>query len=267
MGNTPKTSGMTFGSTKVNHPETKRQWSGACIGAVATSVIIALAMGDTLFAQPGHSPQRRAGTTSAPTSAPANAIVLFDGKDLSKWTDRGRRPLRWKVEHGAMIVTPGTGDAVTKDKFTDFRLHMEFRIPTAADGLAQHRGNSGVYLQGRYEIQIIDSYGRKPESHQCGALYSIAAPRVNACKPAGQWQRFDITFHAPKFDAQGKMTRKGRVTILQNGVKTLDEVEFDHATPSPSDQHLAQPGHIRLQNYGGAPVRFRNMWLVPLKDD
>ena len=165
-----------------------------------------------------------------------------------------------------MIVTPGTGDAITKDKFTDFRLHMDFWVPTAAEGFANHRGNSGVYLQGRYEIQIIDSYGRKPESHQCGALYSIAAPRVNACKPPGKWQNFDITFHAPKFDAKGKMTRKGRVTILQNGVKTINNVEFDHATPAPTDEHLAQPGPIRLQNYGGAPVRFRNIWLVPLKE-
>jgi hypothetical protein len=235
--------------------------------AMTTSVIMVAGIGGALFAQPGDKPAHQTATASAPTSAPADAIILFDGKDVSKWTDGGHGPLRWKVRHGAMIVTPGTGDAVTKDKFTDFRLHMEFWVPTAAEGFADRRGNSGVYLQGRYEIQIIDSYGHEPESHQCGALYSIAAPRVNACKPPGHWQDFDITFHSPKFDAQGRMIRKGRVTILQNGVKILNQVEFDHTTPAATDEHLAQPGPIRLQNYGGAPVRFRNMWLVPLKDE
>jgi hypothetical protein len=257
---------MTSRSITVIHAGTRRRWLELWVLAAVTSTVAALEMGKKAFAQVGGPPTRRAATTSAPTSAPADAIILFDGKDVSKWTDAGRRPLRWKVRDGAMIVTPGTGDAITKDKFTDFRLHMEFRVPTAAEGLAKHRGNSGVYLQGRYEIQIIDSYGRKPESHQCGALYSIAAPRVNACKPPGQWQSFDITFHAPKFDGQGKMIRKSRVTIIQNGVKTLDEVEFDHVTPGAIDEHLGRPGPIRLQNYGGAPVRFRNMWLVPLRD-
>ncbi|MBN1345155.1 MAG: DUF1080 domain-containing protein [Phycisphaerae bacterium] len=249
----------------MSHPVT-RQRSAVWVWATTTSVIMGLGIGNRLFARPADKPPRQAPTASAPTSAPANAIILFDGKDESKWTEGGHKPLRWKVQDGAMIVTPGTGDAITKDKFTDFRLHMDFYVPTAADGLADRHGNSGVYLQGRYEIQIIDSYGHEPESHQCGALYSIAPPRVNACKPPGHWQSFDITFHAPKFDAQGKMTRKGRVTILQNGVKILEEAEFDHVTPGPTDEHLAQPGPIRLQNYGGAPVRFRNIWLVPLKD-
>jgi hypothetical protein len=87
---------------------------------------------------------------------------------------------------------------------------------------------------------------------------------VNACKPRGEWQSFDITFHPPKFDAQGKMTGKGRITILQNGINIVDNAEFDHATPGPMDEDLAQPGPIRLQNYGGDPVKYRNIWLVPL---
>ncbi len=202
-----------------------------------------------------------------PVPPPPGAIVLFDGKDTSKWTEGGGGALRWKVENGAMIVTPNAGDAVTADTFGDCRLHVEFWVPTAEEGFTDHRGNSGVYLQGRYEIRIIDSFGHEPESHQCGALYGITTPRVNACRPPGEWQSFDVTFRAPTFDAQGKMTRKGRVTILQNGVNIVDHAEFDRATPSPSDENLAQPGPIRLQNYGGVPVRFRNIWLVPLKDE
>lgn len=250
----------------MGHSETKQQGSNIATLVMASSWIMTFGLMSNAFAKADNNQPQHPPTTTAPTSAPANAIVLFDGKDLSKWTSRGEKPLRWKVRDGAMIVTPNTGDAITKDTFTDFQLHIEFRVPTPADGLAKHRGNSGVYLQGRYEIQIIDSYGRKPESHQCGALYGIAAPRVNVCKPAGEWQTFDIAFHAPTFDAQGKMIREARLTLVHNGVKTLDDVAFDHTTRGPMDNNLAKPGPIRLQNYNGAPVRFRNIWLLPLKD-
>jgi len=250
----------------VSNPKMKGRGFKASVWAMTAAVILVVGTGNPACAQGGENAAPHMATASAPTTAPANAVILFDGKDVSKWTDGGHGPLRWKVEDGAMIVTPGTGDAITKDKFTDCRLYMEFWVPTAAEGFADRRGNSGVYLQGRYEIQIIDSFGVAPESHQCGALYSIATPRVNACKPPGQWQSFDITVHAPKFDDQGKMTKKGRITILQNGVKIIDNAEFDHATPGPLDENLSQPGPIRLQNYGGAPVRFRNIWLVPLKE-
>jgi hypothetical protein len=201
------------------------------------------------------------------TPPPPGAIILFDGKDTSKWTEWGRGPLRWKVENGTMIVTPGAGDALTKEKFADCRLHVEFWVPPPTNPGDMHRGNSGVYLQGRYEIQVIDSYDRVPEAHQCGALYAALTPRVNACKPRGEWQSFDITFHPPKFAAHGKMAAKGRITILQNGINIVDNAEFDHATPGPMDENLAQPGPIRIQNYGGDAVKYRNIWLVPLKGE
>lgn len=203
---------------------------------------------------------------SRPGTPPKGAIILFDGKDTSKLGGMDGKPFPWKIVDGAIEIVPGTGELVTKEKHGSCRLYMEFRVPTPSEAHWEQRGNSGVYLQGRYEIQIIDSYGKDPESHQCGALYSIAAPSKNVCKKPGEWQSFDITFHAPKFDAQGKMTAKARLTLVHNGVKTLDNVAFDHVTPGPFDENLAQPGVVRIQNYNGAPVRFRNMWLLPLKD-
>src|SRR5437773_4509980 len=140
---------------------------------------------------------------------PKDSIVLFDGKDTSHWVHRGDgRPCEWKVlSDGSLEVNPGKGDIDTKESYGDFKLHVEFWVPNLPPEVkGQGRGNSGVYLQQRYEIQVLDSYGLKSDTGDCGAIYGQKAPDVNACKPPEKWQSYDITFHAAKFDATGKKT-------------------------------------------------------------
>ena len=209
------------------------------------------------------------------STPPKGAVVLFDGKDLSGWTALNGKPAEWKVEDGYMEVSKG--DIKTKEKFgPDFRLHVEFWLPLMADKKDQARANSGIYVQGRYEIQVIDSYMNKTYAKgACGALYSIIAPNwalaeekgesepKNPCKPPEQLQTFDITFHAPRVDDEGKVTKKGHVTVVQNGVTVIDNGAFDRVTPGELDKKIGEPGPIRLQDHH-AKVRYRNIWLKPL---
>jgi hypothetical protein len=218
----------------------------------------------TEVAKPAPPAEKPAVAEPAPIPPPAGAVVLFDGKDNSKWEGMGGKPCPWKVENGALACVPGSGSIVSKEKFGDCRLHIEFRVPLMPDAKGQARGNSGVYLQGRYEIQVLDSFGiAQPDKGDCGALYSIVAPRVNACKPPEQWQTYDITFRAPKFDAQGKMTKKGELTVLQNGINIIDRFPLDRNTPGELDKDLSKPGPILLQDHGNL-VKYRDIWLVPL---
>jgi hypothetical protein len=169
------------------------------------------------------------------------------------------------VENGSVEVVPGAGYILTKQKFGDCRLHLEFWIPLMADKSGQDRGNSGVYLQGRYEVQILDSFNNptRPET-ACGALYDIIAPSTNASKPPGQWQNYDIDFRAPRVDSQGKVIEPGSITVVHNGVRVIDQGRFDHITDTKHgtalDEKLGAPGPLMLQNHG-AKVRFRNIWI------
>lgn len=191
--------------------------------------------------------------------APGNAVVLFDGKDLSKWTSGGQ-PVAWTVADGAMTVTRGTINST--ETFQDAYVHLEFKIPYMPDARGQGRGNSGVFLQGRYEIQVLDSYGfEKPGKGDCGAVYGQYAPLANACRPPLQWQSFDIIFRAPRFDAAGAMTAKPRVTVFQNGAIIQNNVEI--APDGGGNPSLATPGPLGLQDHH-CPVSYRNIWYVPL---
>jgi hypothetical protein len=212
------------------------------------------------------------------SAPPKDAIVLFDGKDLSGWTNPNGKPAGWKVENGYMECVPRQGDTKTKQTFgPDFQLHVEFWLPLMPNATGQGRANSGVYIQGRYEIQVLDSYMNKTYADgACGALYKIIAPNwaaaeekglsepKNPCKPPEQWQTYDITFHAPRVDRQGKVTQSGHVTVVQNGVTVIDNGSFDRTTDGADDQKLGEPGPIRLQDHGNK-VRFRNIWLKPLR--
>ena len=213
--------------------------------------------------------------TTEGAKPPKGAIVLFDGKDLSGWTTRDGKPALWKVEEGFVEIVSGKGDIMTKEKFgPDFKLHVEFWLPKMPpDVKGQARANSGVYLQGRYEIQVLDSYMNDTYANgSVGALYGIIAPdkaaQEKAIKPPEQWNMYDITFHAPRVDEVGKVTEKGRVTVVLNGVTIIDNGAFDKNTGGELDKKLGTPGPVLLQdhhNKGGGPnVRYRNIWIQPL---
>ena len=143
---------------------------------------------------------------------PKGAVVLFDGTDTSKWSHE-----KWKIENGHMEVTPRSGSLRTKDSFGSVKLHLEFATPKVVKGESQGRGNSGVFLNGRYEVQVLDSYNNISYADgQCAALYGQFPPKVNACRPPGEWQTYDITFLAPKWDKAGKLVRKATVTVVHN---------------------------------------------------
>jgi hypothetical protein len=152
---------------------------------------------------------------------------------------------------------------VTKERFSDYQLHLEFKTPLLPDAKGQARGNSGVFMQGRYEIQVLDSFGLEPGKGDCGALYNKAAPLVNACRPPREWQTYDITFRAPRFDAEGKVTENGRVTVLQNGTCVQNNTEIPGTTWGETFGKLSDPGPIVLQDHGN-PVEYRNIWIIPL---
>ena len=158
------------------------------------------------------------------------------------------------------------GDLQTKQKFQDIQLHDEFKEPKLAPEVkGQARGNSGVYLQGRYEIQVLDSFGLTPQPNDCGAIYNQKAPDVNACLEPEQWQTYDITFKSARFDADGKKTAKARVTVIQNGKKIQDDVEINGKTGGGANE-TAEPGPVRLQFHGNK-VGYRNIWIVPVEEE
>jgi hypothetical protein len=222
-------------------------------------------------------PTGRADDTDKSSTPPGGAIVLFNGKDLSGWTNRTGQPAEWKVQDGYMEVVPRKSDIMTKERFgPDFQFHAEFWLPLMAKAKDQARANSGIYLQGRYEVQVLDSYMNKTYANgACGALYSIIAPNwaaaeekglsepKNPCKPPEHWQTYDITFHAPRVDGEGKVTKEGHITIVQNGITVIDNGVFDRVTPGELDKNIGAPGPIRLQDHG-AKVRYRNIWLKPM---
>jgi hypothetical protein len=205
-----------------------------------------------------------ASTQTEPGHAPSDAIVLFDGKDLSKWQAREGGPAKWKVENGYMETFRGAGYAITRDAFGDCQLHVEFATPAPPAGDGQGRGNSGIYLMGKYEIQVLDSYQNTtyPDG-QAAAVYGQYPPQVNASRPPGRWQTYDIVFHAPRFDSNGKLSRPARVTVLHNGVLAQDNVELvgptEHKVRAPYEKH-PEKLPLALQDHGN-PVRFRNIWI------
>jgi hypothetical protein len=195
-----------------------------------------------------------------------DAIVLFDGTDFSHWTYGNDKPIEWKIIDGAMKIVPKTGSIMTKRDFQDFKLHIEFKTPQMPPNVkGQGRGNSGIYIQRRYEVQILDSYGREPEYNGCGSLYRFKAPDKNVCRMPDRWQSYDIIFHAARFDGSGAAAAKkenASITVWQNGILIHDDVELQNKTGAGRPEG-PEPGPILLQNHGNE-VCFRNIWIVPL---
>lgn len=209
-------------------------------------------------------------TQDSPGNPPSDAVVLFDGKDLSKWQQQDGSPAKWKVENGYVEVVPKTGELRTKEAFGDCQLHVEFREPTPPHGESQERGNSGVFLMGLYEVQVLDSYDNKTYADgQASALYGQYPPLVNASRPPGEWQWYDIVFHGPRFDASGKVLRPARFTVFHNGVLVQDNVELTGPTANgvrPPYKVTPEKLPLGLQDHGN-PVRYRNIWIRELKND
>lgn len=203
-------------------------------------------------------------STQFQITPPEDATVLFDGKDLSNWIKGDGGEAEWEVADDAMTVVPGTGDIMSKEEFTDFMFHLEFMTPDMPEATGQAKGNSGVFLQGQYEIQVLDSYGKDvPGKGDCGAIYNQFAPLVNACKPPLQWQTYDAIFRAVRRDEEGKVIEQARVTVLQNGMVIQNNVQLQGPTGSAKGSEEVEAGPLRLQDHGNE-VKYRNIWIVPL---
>ena len=203
------------------------------------------------------------GTQSA---IPTDATVLFDGNDLSKWTGRNGNA-EWTVANGAFTVQPGTGDISTVDSFGDVQLHVEWRTPTAIVGESQGRGNSGVFLMERYEVQVLDSYQNRSYSNgQAGSIYKQYMPLVNASRRPGEWQTYDIIFMAPRFASDGSLKQPATITVFHNGVLVQNHVSLKGPTVfrgQPKYEPHATKAPIQLQDHTNL-VSYRNIWLREL---
>ena len=211
------------------------------------------------------------GTASTPEAAgraPSDAVILFSGRDLSQWMQQDGSPAKWKVENGYFEVVPGSGSIDTRQGFGDCQLHLELWEPVPVTGQGQGRGNSGVFLMGLYEIQVLDSYeNRTYADGQAAAVYGQYPPLVNASRPPGQWQSYDIVFHGPRFGQDEKLLQPAHLTMFHNGVLVHDNVELSgptgHRKRPPYKAHGAKLP-LSLQDHGN-PVRFRNIWIRQLK--
>lgn len=198
---------------------------------------------------------------------PSDAIVLFDGTNLDAWTNGKGAPAGWTVENGVVTVKPGTGNIVTKQEFADCQLHIEWRTPTVVTGEGQGRGNSGVFLQNRYELQVLDSYNNVTYSNgQAGSFYKQYIPQVNASRPPGEWQSYDIIYRAPRFNNDGSVKSPAFGTVFHNGVLIQDHVELRgpmvfRGPPAYVKHPFRQP--LSLQDHKN-PVSYRNIWIREL---
>ena len=210
-----------------------------------------------------------ASTQARAGAPPSDAIILFNGKDLSNWESVKGGPAEWTVGDGYFMVKPEAGDIRTKAAYGDCQLHVEWSAPNPPRGKDQDRGNSGVYLQGLYEIQVLDSFDNVTYADgEAAAVYGEFPPLVNACRKPGEWQTYDIVFHGPRFDTDGKLLRKATVTVLFNGVLVQDHVKIMGPTwnlkrlpyhPTPEKLPLMLQDHHH-------PVRYRNLWIRELRD-
>ena len=207
------------------------------------------------------------GTNDRAGTAPSDAVVLFDGKDLSAWQHTTAKPARWTVGDGYFEVAAKTGDLVTKQAFGDAQLHIEWATPAITKGKDQEPGNSGVFLASQYEVQVLDSFENVtyPDG-QASAIYCQYPPLVNASLPPGRWQTYDIVFHGPRFSEAGELLQAARVTVLHNGVLVQDNVTPTGPTAymqRPPYQKHAEKMPLKLQDHG-QPVRYRNIWIREL---
>jgi hypothetical protein len=196
---------------------------------------------------------RRSPTIGA--KPPEGAVVLFDGSDAKMWTPDG------KLSEDNLLIQGVT----SKQKFGSYKLHMEFLLSYMPQARGQARSNSGFYNQGRYEVQILDSFGLEGKNNECGGIYEISDPKVNMCFPPLSWQTYDVEFHAAEFDDQGQKTANAWVTVKHNGVVVQNKTELPRTTRASPVKEGPEPGPIYFQDHSN-PVRFRNIWVLPIDD-
>lgn len=254
--------------------KTGRRLDGKTVSAVLLSSVLALPVAAQGKWPPNSMDRPRppvvtVGPAPAPAPPPSDAIVLFDGKDLTGWaSDNDSGPAQWAVKNGYMQVVPGKGGIHTTRAFGDVQLHIEWSPPTPPKGESQERGNSGVFLMSHYEVQVLDIYHNITYADgEAGAVYGQTPPLVNPARPPGQWQVYDIIFHRPHFDASGNVTQDARVTVFFNGVLVQDNTDITgwtvHGAVAKYQPHAdAMP--LALQDHQNA-VRYRNIWVRELK--
>lgn len=199
--------------------------------------------------------------------APSDATILFNGTSATAWQHKNGDEVKWTVGDNALTVKAGTGNIQTKQKFGDCQLHLEWRTPAEVKGEGQGRGNSGIFFMGRYELQVLDSYNNTTYANgQAGSIYKQHIPLVNACKPPGEWQSYDVIFTAPRFSSNGSVPEPARITVIQNGVLIQNNVTIWGSTqyiglPTYEKHDAKEP--IILQDHGN-PTGFRNIWIREL---
>ncbi|MCF0058490.1 DUF1080 domain-containing protein [Dyadobacter sp. CY356] len=198
-------------------------------------------------------------------SAPSDAIVLFDGKNLDQWVsgNEGGGPAPWTVADGALTCAPKKGDIVTKQSFSDYQLHIEWRAPAKVEGNSQGRGNSGIFMQGIYELQVLDSYNNPTYVNgQAGSIYKQTMPLVNPVVGPGEWQTYDVVYTAPHFNKDGQMVIPPYITVLLNGVLVQNHTAIQGTTPYIGQPMITPhgPGPIKLQDHNNT-TSFRNIWI------
>lgn len=243
----------------------------AMVAILAALLLSATACADGPLADPKLTeiwdPEPALVTPGAGTAPPSDAIVLFDGTDLSAWRRAERGDAGWSVADGAMTVVPKSGDIQTRQAFGDVQLHIEWRTPVVIEGESQGRGNSGVFLQGLYEVQVLDSFANSTYSNgQAASVYKQHIPLVNASRGPGEWQAYDIVFTAPGFGDHGELESPAFVTVFHNGVLVQNHVELKGPTVyrgQPEYTAHAEKLPLKLQDHGN-PVSYRNIWIREL---
>lgn len=251
--------------------QTSKKLAIAIFGTLAGAALNPSAQADTNSGYLIHDMDRAPAPVVTPGTdggPPADAVVLFDGSDLSKWRTEDGGPAQWLVKDGYFEVVAGADDIFTKQPFGDCQLHIEWASPADPGGkIDQARGNSGIFFMEKYEVQVLDSYQSRTYSDgYAGAVYAQYPPQVNATRPPGEWQAYDIVFHRPIFKKDGSLKRPARVTAILNGVLVQDNVQLTGPTSwlmqKPYEAHPNKMS-IKLQDHD-SPVRYRNIWIRPL---
>ena len=239
----------------------KRYWFTTALTPLLAAATVAALCGQPYLQDAQQPTVITPGLGSAP---PSDATVLFDGMDLSNWSKPGGDAAGWKVQEGVMLAVRGQGPVISKQEFGDIQLHLEFATPSTPQGSGQGRGNSGVYLQARYEVQILDSFENETYPNgQCGAIYGQHPPLRNACRKPGEWQSYDIVFRGARFDENANKTDEATLTVFHNGVLIQDHSTVSGTTTAAMQAEGPTRGPLYLQDHGN-PVRYRNIWIREL---